>query len=66
MGLLAVTTGLLALLVAPGENAAALALAVGEAAWVAWLTAALSVPPRLPPPLLPCRGMGGSVAPRSL
>ena len=41
VGLLAVTTGLLALLVALGEEGAALALAVGEAAEDAWPTAAL-------------------------
>ena len=41
MGLLAVTTGLLALLAALGEEGAALALAAGEAAGDAWLTAAL-------------------------
>ena len=41
VGLLAVTTGLLALLVAMGEEGAALALAVGEAAEDAWPTAAL-------------------------
>ena len=41
MGLLAVTTGLLELLVALGEEGAALALAIGEAAGDAWLMAAL-------------------------